>query len=53
MNFVYGRSSVVIDSVNDRMRLKDKIVANVAKAVKSVSQTSHLLTSHLLKYQLI
>ncbi|KAL4221681.1 RUN [Mactra antiquata] len=38
MNYVYGRSMVVMDSSNDRMRLKDKIVANVAKAVKSIQE---------------
>jgi len=37
MNFVYGRPTIAMDTVNERMRLKDKIVANVAKAVKSVS----------------
>ncbi|XP_052821239.1 pleckstrin homology domain-containing family M member 2-like isoform X2 [Mya arenaria] len=44
MNFVYGRSTVAMDTVNDRMRLKDKIIANVAKAVKSI-QELHVLSS--------
>ena len=36
MIHVDGQSMLVMDSVTDRMRLKDKIVANVAKAIKSV-----------------
>ncbi|XP_060578073.1 pleckstrin homology domain-containing family M member 2-like isoform X2 [Ruditapes philippinarum] len=45
MNYVYGRSMVVMDSLNDRMRLKDKIVANVAKAVKSIQELQILSNS--------
>ncbi|XP_052213431.1 pleckstrin homology domain-containing family M member 2-like [Dreissena polymorpha] len=38
MNFVYSRSTIAMDSAHDRMRLKDKIIANVAKAVKSIQE---------------
>ena len=36
MIHVDGQTIVVMESVTDRMRLKDKIVTNVAKAIKSV-----------------
>ena len=36
MIHVDGQTVVVMESVTDRMRLKDKIVTNVAKAIKSV-----------------
>ncbi|XP_053379743.1 pleckstrin homology domain-containing family M member 2-like isoform X2 [Mercenaria mercenaria] len=45
MNYVYGRSMVVMDSLNDRMRLKDKVIANVAKAVKSIQELQILSSS--------